>query len=69
MTEVDGNGSFGLGEAQLRRRLEEELTRAMRAEGGAPTIHALAHSIARIIAEDHSAMSTQLADAGLQIKD
>ena len=40
---------FGLAEHELRSELEEELVRAMRAEGEAPTVHAIAHSIARIL--------------------
>jgi hypothetical protein len=33
-------GMFGLAEHELRSELEDELVRAMRAEGEAPTIHA-----------------------------
>jgi len=59
---------FGLGEAELRHRLEEALEHAMKTEGGAPTPHALAHAIARILTEDHRTMSTQLAGAGVEIE-
>ena len=68
MTTTDVNEQFGLGEAELRQRLEQELVHAMKTEGGAPTIHALAHAIARILAEDHRAMGAQLADAGVEIE-
>jgi hypothetical protein len=49
----DAYGAFGLPEHELRAALEEELVRSIRAEGEAPTIHALAHSIARILEQDH----------------
>jgi len=58
--------AFGLSEQRLRERLEEELIRAMRAEGGAPTIHAIAASIARILEEDHLRMAEQLAAGGVR---
>lgn len=67
MADTDLDQQFGLGEAQLRSRLEEELTHAMRTEGGAPTIHAIAHAIARTITEDHRAMSSQLTEAGVEL--
>jgi len=57
---------LGLSEAELRREFERELVQAMRAEGGAPTVHAIAHSIARVLAEDHLRMAEQLEDAGLR---
>jgi hypothetical protein len=44
---------FGLAKHELRSELEGELVRAMRAEGGAPTVHAIAHSVARILELDH----------------
>jgi hypothetical protein len=58
---------FGLSETQIRDRLQEELLQAMRSEGDAPTVHAIAHSIARIVQEDHLAMTEQLRRAGLVI--
>jgi hypothetical protein len=50
----------GLAEHELRSQLEEELVRAMRAEGEVPTVHALAHSVARILELDHQRMAAQL---------
>jgi hypothetical protein len=44
-----GYVKLGLSEQELRGRLEEELTRATRAEGNAPTLHAIAHAVARAI--------------------
>jgi hypothetical protein len=58
---------LGLSEQQIREGLEEELIRAMRAEGGAPTIHAIAHSVARILEEDHLRIAEQLRTAGIPI--
>jgi nucleotide-binding universal stress UspA family protein len=58
---------LGLSEQEIREGLEEELIRAMRAEGGAPTIHAIAHSIARILEQDHLRVAEQLAQAGLRL--
>jgi hypothetical protein len=60
---------FGLSEQEIRERLQEELVRAMHAEGDAPTIHALAHSVARIIEEDHLRMAEQLERAGVRVED
>jgi hypothetical protein len=59
--------AFGLSEQEIRERLEEELVRAMRSEGGAPTIHAVAHSIARILEEDHLRIAEQLERAGVHL--
>jgi hypothetical protein len=56
---------FGLSEQQLREGLQEELIRSMRSEGGAPTIHAIAASIARVIERDHLLMAEQLQAAGI----
>jgi hypothetical protein len=56
---------LGLTEQELREALEEELVLAMRAEGEAPTIHAIAHSVARIIHTDHLRIAEQLAEAGI----
>jgi hypothetical protein len=57
---VDYTG-FGLSEQELRETLEQELIQAMRAEGGAPTVHAIAHAVARAIALDHLRVAEQLA--------
>ena len=58
---------IGLTEQELRERLEEELIQSMRAEGNVPTIHAIAHSIARIVEEDHLRIAEQLERAGIQL--
>jgi len=58
---------FGLSEQAIREALQEELVRSMRAEGGAPTIHAIAHSIARILEEDHLRMAEQLEAVGVRL--
>jgi hypothetical protein len=58
---------FGLSEQRLRDGLEEELIRTMRAEGGVPTIHAIAASIARIIELDHLRMAEQLEASGIRL--
>jgi uncharacterized protein YqgV (UPF0045/DUF77 family) len=59
---------LGLGEAQLRQDLAEELERAMRATGNppeshTPSIEAIAHSVARILDQDHARMAEQLGRA------
>jgi hypothetical protein len=59
--------SFGLSEQRLREGLEEELLRSMRTEGGVPTIHAIAASIARIIEVDHVHMAEQLEASGVRL--
>jgi hypothetical protein len=61
-------GSLGLSEEELRLQLSEELARSMRAEGDAPTIHAIAHSIARVLELDHLRMVEQLNEAGVRLK-
>ena len=58
---------LGLSEQEIRESLVEELIRAMRAEGGAPTIHAIAHSIARVLEDDHLRMAEQLERAGVRL--
>jgi hypothetical protein len=58
---------IGLTEQELREALEEELVRAMRSEGERPTIHAIAHSIARVIELDHLRITEQLEQAGVTI--
>lgn len=59
---------FGLSEEAVRERLTEELVRAMRTEGNAPTIHSIAHSIARILELDHLRMVEQLEQAGVPLE-
>lgn len=59
--------AFGLSEQRLREGLEEELIRSMRAEGGVPTIHAIAASIARVLEQDHLRMAEQLESCGVRL--
>ena len=59
--------TLGLSEQEIREALEEELIRSMRAEGNAPTIHAIAHSIARILEQDHLRIAEQLERAGVRL--
>ncbi|HUK95357.1 MAG TPA: hypothetical protein VLU96_09910 [Gaiellaceae bacterium] len=68
MSTVSPEAPIGLSEAELRHELEEELLRAMRAEGEAPTIHAIAHSIARVIEQDHLRIAEQLERAGVRLE-
>ena len=49
------------------RAREEELIRSMRAEGNAPTIHAIAASIARVMELDHLRMAEQLEESGIRL--
>ena len=65
-TEV-GLTQFGLSEQELRDGLEEELLRAMRAEGDAPTVHAIAHAIARTLERDHLRIAEQLVQSGIRL--
>jgi len=58
---------LGLTEPELRTELEQELARAMHVEGDAPTLHAIAHSIARVLSRDHSRMVEQLEEAGIRL--
>lgn len=66
-TEQSAVANFGLSEQRLREGLEEELIHSMRAEGGAPTIHAIAASIARLLEQDHLRMAEQLEAAGVRL--
>lgn len=61
--------AFGLSEQRLRERLEEELLRAMHVEGDKPTVHSIAHSVARILEEDHLRMAEQLEQAGISLEE
>jgi uncharacterized protein YqgV (UPF0045/DUF77 family) len=61
------DAALGLSEQELREKLEEELVRAMRAEGNAPTVHAIAHSIARILELDHLRIAEQLEGTGVRV--
>jgi hypothetical protein len=58
--------SLGLSEQELREALTEELTLAFRAEHG-ESIHAIAHSIARVIELDHLRLAEQLEHAGIRL--
>lgn len=58
---------LGLTEPELRAELEQELARAMHAEGDAPTLHAIAHSIAWVMSRDHLRMVEQLERAGIRL--
>ena len=60
---------FGLSEQELREGLEQELIQAMRAEGGIPTVHAIAHAVARTLELDHLRIAEQLDAAGVPIED
>jgi len=63
------NPGLGLSEQRLRERLEEELLRAMHVEGDKPTVHAIAHSVARILEEDHLRMAEQFEQAGISLEE
>lgn len=58
--------SLGLSEQELRDALIEELTLAFRTEHG-QTIHAIAHSVARVVEFDHLRMAEQLERAGISL--
>jgi hypothetical protein len=60
---------LGLSESELRNELVRELLQAMRAEGNVPTVHAIAHSVARILELDHLRMAEQLEKAGVRLND
>jgi hypothetical protein len=60
--------TLGLSEQEYRDELEQELVRAMRAEGGAPTIHAIAHAVARVAELDHLRLAEQLSAAGVRLE-
>jgi len=59
--------TLGMNEQELREQLQQELLRAMHAEGDAPTVHAIAHSFARVIADDHLRIAEQLERAGVRL--
>jgi hypothetical protein len=63
-----GYPKLGLSEQQLREALEEELARAMHAEGDAPTLHAIAHAVARAIELDDLRIAEQLEAAGVRLE-
>jgi hypothetical protein len=59
---------LGLGEQELREAFETELSQAMRVEGNVPTVHAIAHSFARVMEFDHLRIAEQLERAGVRIE-
>jgi len=60
--------SLGLSEQELRDALTDELILAFRAEGNTATIHAIAHSIARVIEFDHLRIADELERAGVKLE-
>ena len=62
------SSALGLAEQDLREQVADELVRAMRAEGGKPTVHAIADSVARVVEEDHLRMLEQLERAGVRLE-
>ena len=58
---------FGLTEEELREQLVDELVLSMRTEGNVPTLHAIAHSVARVLGADHLRMADQLEQAGIEL--
>jgi hypothetical protein len=65
---IETSTSFGLTEQQLRESFERELIRSMRVEGEAPTVHAIAHSVARVLHENNLRLAEQLAAAGVALQ-
>lgn len=61
---MDNARSLGMSEQELRKALSEEFTIAFRTEQNTATIHAMAHSIARVMALDHMRIAEQLEKAG-----
>jgi hypothetical protein len=58
---------LGLSEHELREALESELILAMRAEGDVPTLHAIAHAVARAIGLNDLRIAEQLEAAGVSL--
>jgi hypothetical protein len=61
--------NLGLSEEEIRKQLEEELLRSMHIEGDVPTVHAIVHSVARVVDADHLRMAEQLKRAGVTLRD
>jgi hypothetical protein len=59
--------ALGLSEQELRDAIAEELTLSFRTEGNTATIHAIAHSLARVIELDHLRIAEQLERAGVRL--
>ena len=60
-------GRLGLPEPELRQLLEEAIERAVGTEREL-TAHAIAHSVARVIEQDHQRIAEQLAGAGVKLE-
>jgi hypothetical protein len=58
---------LGLSEQELREALADELSLAFRAEQNTATIHAIAHSVARVLELDHLRIAEQLENAGIRL--
>jgi hypothetical protein len=59
--------TLGLSEQELRDAITDELTLSFQAEGNTATIHAIAHSVARVIELDHLRIAEQLEAAGVRL--
>lgn len=59
--------TLGLSEQELRDVITDELALSFQAEGNTATIHAIAHSVARVIELDHLRITEQLEAAGLRL--
>jgi hypothetical protein len=68
MATEQSSAVFGLANHELRSELEEGLVRSMRAEGEAPTVHAIVLGVARILGLGHQRMATQLERAGVSLE-
>jgi hypothetical protein len=66
-TQAESSVPLGLSEQELREQLAQELLQSMRAEGNKPTVHAIAHSVARVLVADHLRMIEQLERAGVKL--
>jgi hypothetical protein len=63
-----GYAKIELSEQQFCESLEDELARAARAEGGAPTLHAIAHAVAGVIELDDLRIAEQLAATAVELE-
>jgi hypothetical protein len=59
-------GRLGLSEQELREGLEQELELAAATERGLSP-HAIAHSVARVLEQDHLRVADQLERAGVRL--
>jgi hypothetical protein len=59
--------TLGLSEQELRDAITDELALSFQAEGNTATIHAIAHSVARVIELDHLRIAEQLEAAGVRL--